>query len=229
MGSVLPTFGGGDGGDIEGEGALPTEEVRETKSLRSDNEDIRRKLASINEEDAAFIQLNEAGLGQGLDRELPIVTLRYRNVPEGAGRLKAADLASLEGIDIDGDGHVSLAELLHLERKAHGICRRALFIGVLVVLFLGWPFLITWGITQTKQAANSYDRSRILQTARAEIQIPVKFIPLLPFSQLSRVSQVTLTGFFLSKGGPPCELCASSLVVQVFSFHSLLARPLNEA
>lgn len=129
-------------------------------------------------------------------------------------------------IDTDGNGFISLGEILHLHNSNRSLTWQVCFLATALVLVLVGMFLVSLAashLAQTTETANNAlvakgSPATIVQTADATQELPADLAPLLTTAQLGRVNELTLSKFTLYRDGTTneaCETCAEVMVVQV--------------
>ena len=121
----------------------------------------------------------------------------------------------------DGNGEISLAELLHAADELRKKSKAIIFLCVgLVLLVLGIFMTSIAGsaMAQNTEAAKgalaAKGSTAIVATAIATESVPLVISPLLSATDLARVSEVVLSNF-MSSDGTPCAECPKSVVLRV--------------
>jgi len=121
----------------------------------------------------------------------------------------------------DGNGEISLAELLHAADELRKKSKTIIFLCVgLVLLVLGIFMTSIAGsaMAQNTEAAKgalaAKGSTAIVATAVATESVPLVLSPLLGATDLQRVSEVVLSNF-MSSDGTPCAECPQSVVLRI--------------
>jgi len=130
-------------------------------------------------------------------------------------------LANSLSLLADGNGEISLAELLHAADELRKKSKAIIFLCVgLVFLVLGIFMTSIAGsaMAQNTEAAKgalaAKGSTAIVATAIATESVPLVLSPLLSATDLARVSEVVLANF-MSSDGTPCAECPKSVVLRV--------------
>lgn len=126
------------------------------------------------------------------------VALHYHKI-QG---LQDKHLDALTKMDIDGNGTVSLSEMLTMEKSNRSLKQTVCYLAIALLLLIGTLFAISWAAAvlaqNTKVSGDGHTmvaaahRNEIISTAEAKESVPAAFASLLSPDQLGRVKDITL-------------------------------------
>jgi len=129
------------------------------------------------------------------------VALHYHKI-QG---LQDKHLDALTKMDIDGNGTVSLSEMLTMEKSNRSLKQTVCYLAIALLLLIGTLFAVSWAAAvlaqDTKLSGDGHTMvaaahlKEIVTTAEAKESVPAAFASLLSPDQLGRVKDITLVKF----------------------------------
>jgi hypothetical protein len=123
------------------------------------------------------------------------IALHYHKI----GGLQEKHLEALKKMDIDGNGTVSLSEMLTMEKSNRSLKQTVCYLAIALFFLIGTLFAVSWAAAVLAQqtdvdhhAMTAKGTSNIVSTAEAKESVPAAFASLLSREQLGRVKELTL-------------------------------------
>lgn len=150
------------------------------------------------------------------------ITFNYKAIPELPKDVRKA----LSKYDVDGNGDVSLSELLHMSKSRDQLKKQVCFLVVLVLGLLAVLFGVSFVAASLAQKTDSNGDSltapnsdMILKTADPKQTVPIAFSSLLDKANLARVTEVVISNLATrasDKSVPTmCTTCPKDTIMQV--------------
>lgn len=195
--------------------SLTAEELAERCTrLEAEQEELVQRL-----HDVKHLRAEQAGFHVNKSEQGEDVVFRYSEIPD----LPPSQREALRRLDGDGNGEISLGELLYIEQESRSFAAMIGWLGVLLIMVIGANFLVSLAASIMAQTMNvekdflmkKGSTSAIMQTAEAEQGIPVLLSSLLGPADIGRVKEITLSGFVDESNKQKCASCPISMVLAV--------------